>query len=240
MRIWLHTSTKSAALSPSAAVSVVAHAMLIGGAVYGTGKASSAIQQEIAERIYYLPPPDRTPAAPARVEQVRYVEPGAGVDRAPRQALGETLAGSARDRRLSRSRQAGIDESTQAAQLAAPPSADSVYSVVTADEAAQRDETSAAPVYPPDLLAQKIEGSVVARFVLDSMGRSEANSVLILSTTDPGFAVSVREVIPRMHFRPAMVGGRPVRQVVEQGFQFRIVPPVPTTVAEHTRATPAQ
>jgi protein TonB len=68
------------------------------------------------------------------------------------------------------------------------------------------------------------EGRVVATFVVDTTGRVEMTSVQVLASDDPEFSESVRTALGEMQFRPATRGGRPVRQLVEQRFNFRIAP----------------
>ena len=80
------------------------------------------------------------------------------------------------------------------------------------------------PQYPAALRATGVEGQVVARFVVDTLGRVEPSSVeLPAGDSDPRFATAVRDVLPRLRFRPAAVGGHRVRQRVQQPFTFAIV-----------------
>jgi hypothetical protein len=215
MHIWLHTSAKSAALTPSAAFSVVAHAVLIGGAVFGTGRASRLVEQAIAERVYFLPPPDRTPSAQPAAERVRYVLAGHGAPRQGEQREKGQPAGAPDQALPDQLDQRGPDDVTQAERPAIDATSDSVYSILTVDQ-----------------------GSVIARFVIDTLGRTDMTTVEILASTHPEFTQAVRDALPAMRYNPGSVGGRLVRQLVEQGFEFHITPPVPGTAADHTRATP--
>ena len=90
----------------------------------------------------------------------------------------------------------------------------------------ERYEGSVAPVYPPKLSALGKEGRVHATFVVDTTGRVDMTSIRVLASDDPEFTESVRTALGVMRFRPALRGGRPVRQLVEQRFTFRIAPPV--------------
>ena len=65
MRLWVHSYGPTTAATPSAIVSVAAHVVLFGAAAYGTEIESRALAEEISQRIYYLPPPDRMPASDA-------------------------------------------------------------------------------------------------------------------------------------------------------------------------------
>lgn len=236
MRIWLHTSTKSAALGPSGAVSVLAHAALLGGAIYGTGRASRALEESVAERIYYLPPPDRAPGDRPVAQRVRYVAPGAGDMREAASPTGRGAAGARGRAATHEDEHPGTDATDQPVRLAGG-TGDSVYSILNVDETAARVEGSAAPVYPAALIEQHVEGVVQARYVIDTTGHTDSTSIEILASSHPGFTQSVRDAIPRMRFTPGKVGGRPVRQVVEQNFVFHLLAPAPS-VADNTRAIP--
>ena len=81
---------------------------------------------------------------------------------------------------------------------------------------------TATPRYPPMLQSAGLEGDVRAQFVVDTLGRVERGSVQVLETSHDLFATAVREALARARFQPAEVGGRHVRQLVEQTFTFRI------------------
>lgn len=237
MRIWLHSSTKWAGLGPSGAVSFVAHVALISGAVYGTGRASLAVRQEIAERVFFLPPPDRAPSAPPAMQRVQYIAAGQGAPREAVARIGTVPAGGGGEEAHRMAERNGADEVTQSPQGATAATPDSVYSVLSVDESATRVEGSGAPVYPPALLERHVEGSVSARYVIDSTGHTEPSSLEILAATDPGFVQAVRDALPLMRFSAGTAGGHHVRQLVEQNFVFHITPPLAPAPADHTRAT---
>jgi TonB family protein len=131
----------------------------------------------------------------------------------------------------------GADPVEQPSQLPIT-SNDSVYSILNVEESAVRSELSAAPIYPAELIEKGVEGQVLTNFVIDTTGRADSATIVILQATHPLFVESVRTAIPGMRFSPAMVQGRRVRQIVEQRFQFKITPPAPAVAAEHTRAVP--
>jgi TonB family protein len=238
MRFWLHTYAPTTTVTPSAMLSVAAHAMLIGAAVYGTGKEASELAEEISQRVYYLPPPDRRPANDATVERIQYVDVGNGARIEGPESPTGTKAGQPAPTDQQAGRGApGLDQLDQDSQQPMP-SLDSVYSILNVEETAVRSEWSAAPVYPSELIEQLVEGSVLTNFVIDTTGRADTSTIEILQATHPLFAQSVRTAIPDMRFSPAMVQGRKVRQVVEQRFQFRITPPPAAAPAEHTRTKP--
>lgn len=81
-----------------------------------------------------------------------------------------------------------------------------------------------APRYPDDLRKNHIQGEVLAQFVVDTLGRAEMATFKVLRASDPGFTNAVREAVPAMHFSPASIAGRPVRQLVQMPFQFSLTP----------------
>jgi outer membrane biosynthesis protein TonB len=102
---------------------------------------------------------------------------------------------------------------------------DTAFSVLDVDEIVERYESSAAPVYPRDLLAIGAEGVVQAIYVVDTTGTVDTTSVEVVYSDDPRFTASVRTALGGMRFRPARRGGSAVRQQVLQQFRFQIVPP---------------
>lgn len=81
---------------------------------------------------------------------------------------------------------------------------------------------SPVPRYPDELRAARVEGRVLARFVVDTTGRVEPASVRIVSSTHPLFTTAVRSTLPRLHFTPARARGTKVRQLVELPFEFTV------------------
>ncbi len=96
-----------------------------------------------------------------------------------------------------------------------------VYTAETVDRRAQLDTTRALNLaYPPALYASATPGLVIAEFVVDTLGHVEDGTVGIVSATAPLFSDAVRVALTTATFVPAQKGGRPVRQLVQQPFQF--------------------
>jgi TonB family protein len=96
-----------------------------------------------------------------------------------------------------------------------------VYNADAVDRRAQLDTTAALRLFfPPSLFAARVTGLVVAEFVVDSAGRVEDGTVGIISSTAPLFTDAVRLALPTVSYVPAIKGGHPVRQLVQQRFQF--------------------
>ena len=82
--------------------------------------------------------------------------------------------------------------------------------------------TNPVPRYPAALRAAGIEGSVSARFVVDTTGRVIMESVIVDAADHPLFAAAVIEALRRSRFRAAELRGRKVPQLVAQPFLFVI------------------
>ena len=79
------------------------------------------------------------------------------------------------------------------------------------------------PAYPSQLRSASVEGDVLVRFVVDTLGRVEPRSVEIREATHALFGDAVRNWIQRTRYEPATAAGQRVRQLVEQrvGFTLR-------------------
>ena len=85
--------------------------------------------------------------------------------------------------------------------------------------------TQEPPAYPPVLRAAGIEGFVRLQFIVDTLGRVEPASVSVVESSDPAFERAARQSLPGARFSPARFGGRAVRQLSSQRFNFRIRAP---------------
>lgn len=80
----------------------------------------------------------------------------------------------------------------------------------------------AGPRYPDILRSGGVEGQVLAQFVVDTTGRIEIPSFRVLRSDHAMFEQAVRQALPNMRFLPAEVGGRKVKQLVQQPFVFAL------------------
>jgi protein TonB len=81
---------------------------------------------------------------------------------------------------------------------------------------------TANPKYPEVHKAAKVQGEVLAQFVIDTTGMVDTSSFKILKESDPLFARAVRNALAEMRFTPALVGNRKVKQLVQVPFKFDI------------------
>lgn len=207
----------------SLAASVVVHIALSAPAWRGvTPEEILAKPESFITRALFLPPPDRVARTGAGTEQLRWVAmSGRGglailVPDAPR----PTPLGGAPFDRISLAPAGGVVSERDAAQDVAGN--DSAYSILQVDEIVERYADSEAPLYPPDLLQQAMEGVVRVRYVVDVTGRVDTSTVDVIRSTHPRFTESVVVALAGMRFHPATIATKPVSQVVEQDFGFRI------------------
>ena len=95
-----------------------------------------------------------------------------------------------------------------------------VYFEFQVEKQARELPGSPSPEYPAMLRSAKVEGEVLAQFVVDTLGRVEPGTFKVLKTTHELFTQAVRDVLPSLQFSPAEVGGRKVRQLVQIPFPF--------------------
>ena len=79
---------------------------------------------------------------------------------------------------------------------------------------------NAEPAYPEMLKAAGVQGEVLAQFVVDTTGRAEMNTFKVLKSSHDLFTISVKSALLSMHFHPAEIAGRKVRQIVQMPFVF--------------------
>lgn len=78
------------------------------------------------------------------------------------------------------------------------------------------------PGYPAALAQARVEGRVLAEFVVDTTGRVELDSFRAVESTNPVFTEAVRAALTNLRYRPATIDGKPVRQIVQQPFVFSL------------------
>ena len=226
MRLWRESYTKSAVilLLGSASFSVAVHMGLITFAIFRTRPPSELPSDGIANRVYYIPPPDRVRSMPTPGEVIHYI---AVAPAALGMGLGTAVQDASKPAVAEPSRAAG-DVARDSVELSALPTPtlgqDSAFTVLEVDSAVVRAENSAAPAYPLQLLQKGITGSVAARYVVDTTGFADTSSFEVLRSSHPDFVAAVRAALPYMRFSPAKIGSHRVRQLVEQEFTFKIAP----------------
>lgn len=227
MRSWFWKNVKMIMIS-SAIFSVVAHVIIIAAWVEGTMPAPELPTNSIANRVFYIPPPDRVPSQAGSGERVQYVKTdlaGTATGEGPR------MAGEARPVATDETvgRDTGQKDTVSSAPLAQALTHDSVYSILDVDTAVVRSASSAAPAYPLKLLEQHVEGYVNAQYIVDTTGFADTASFVVIASTNKEFVGAVKDALPYMRFQSAKIGPTKVRQLVQQQFSFKITDTVPAT-----------
>jgi outer membrane biosynthesis protein TonB len=132
----------------------------------------------------------------------------------------------------------GMQENTPTSEVLEEVYDEFVLSEIDVDSAVVPDPTSGGPEYPVGLLELRVEGVVLAKFVVDSFGRVSPGSFVSLESTHPAFTRAVDEAMARMKFRPAYVGDKRVPQLVVQSFAFRIAKPAVDTMGVRPEGSP--
>jgi TonB family protein len=204
-----------------AALSIVAHGVLVWAVLAAPGNRLALPATERDARLMLLLPPDRVPASERTAELPRPGQLGAGYDEGHLPEPGE---GFRVQPAVSHARNKGVRSGTRQ-DLPVKPTTfvpDSVYSVLQVDQMVERFESSAAPVYPPELMRRGVQGQVDATYVVDTTGRVDPSTFQVLASADSLFTASVRTALADTRFRPARRAGKAVRQLVAQRFRFKI------------------
>jgi protein TonB len=226
MRLWVQSYSRGSTVAPIvpiAAMSGVVHAVVIALWVIATLPAAQVAPDSIANRVYFIPPPDKAPGGPGTTHEVVHYLSLEGTptgDGAPRVA-GDAPPVPAENKVAVQPQR---DTTLAPAPTPTPPpgNSDSVFTILDVDTAVVRSASSAAPAYPIKLLDAKITGSVLAQYIVDTTGFADTASFHVMKATNQGFVDAVREALPYMRFKPAKIGPMKVRQLVEQNFSFKI------------------
>jgi protein TonB len=210
----------------STLVSLGLHLAALGVVAITGMRAAEQVTDQLGTGIIFFAPPASGAAAPVAAERITYTsvegrggtEAEAGVSDGvvPREVVG---AGQ-RKGGLERGERQATDEAADVSL--GETAADSVFLESQVDNPVAFDVASAAPAYPDSLRRNGVEGQVVAQFVVDTTGRVEVASFVLIESTHGRFTESVRHALPNMLFRPAELNGRKIKQLVQIPFVFKI------------------
>lgn len=217
----------TATMLEGAGVSALAHALLIGGWLYFSRDIERVSPQpaEVFTQVEYLIPKDRLAGLRPQRETVTWTTLAARTGEGFEQPKAE--AAPRDEPRMEMVVPAGKTADTDAAAKAEaeqPPIqlGDSIMTELQVDSAVVRYENSAAPAYPESMLKRRIEGSVIVQYVVDTLGHADTLTFRVIASTHADFARAVKNTLPYMRFRPAIMANRHVPQLVQQPFSFRI------------------
>jgi hypothetical protein len=223
--ILLESGRKFFQTAECAVLSIVAHAVLVWGGVSLTSDGRRLPTDQREARVFFLLPPDRVDVRNRQTEILQWgrlggdIEDGKYLLKPDGGWIRSQLAHGTRGKRLRSGARGQIPFGP-----ASPFIPDTAFSVLEVDEIVERYESSAAPVYPHDLLATGTEGLVRATYVVDTIGQVDTTTINVIYSDDPRFTASVVTALGQARFRPARRAGKVVRQLVEQKFRFKIVP----------------
>jgi len=208
-----------------AALSILAHVLIVWSAVGLTGDGRRLPIDEREARVFFLLPPDRVDVRERQSDVFQWGKLGADLQNGryllkPDGALDRRALGRGARGKRDGSGARGMVPFGPVSRLVP----DTAFSVLEVDETVERYPSSAAPVYPADLLAIGTQGQVEASYVVDTVGQVDTTTVQVVYSDDPRFTASVRTALGGMRFRPAKRSGKTVRQLVQQKFRFKIVP----------------
>jgi periplasmic protein TonB len=227
----LESKAKKQGLAGGTVFSVVLHTALIAGAVYATATAGVK-EEKKSEKIQFVeikkePPKEVVKEAPPP-EKVVVAPPPKGfqVLRAPVKIdikipeIDLSKAVTNESDFSGKGVKGGVGSGVVGGT--GPVNTDQTYFEFQVERPASMLDDSPKPKYPAVLESSGIAGEVQAQFVVSSNGKADMDSFKVLKSTNELFTQAVKNVLPRMRFSPAQIGGKPVNQLVQQSFQFAV------------------
>jgi protein TonB len=199
-------------------VSVAVHAVLIGLAVYGTLQAKEAIEKPKAEKVEFVemkkeePPPPVDAPPPPQIKGFQVLTAPIDIpDMLPEIDLSRRVTDEA-------------DFSGKGVQggVAAGTVTDQTYFEFQVEKQVSGVPGTVNLRYPDMLRSANVEGEVLVQFVVDTTGRADLSQFRVLRSSHDLFTAAVRNAIGQMRFYPAEIGGRKVKQLVQQPFNFTL------------------
>ena len=214
--------------------SIVVHSILVGLAVYATANAAIRNEKPKQEKIDFVetpkdqPPPKEEPPPPPPPDVVVAPPPPKGfqvltapveipdvipdIDLSKKVTDENDFSGKG----VAGGTSKGVEGGKAVVQ------SDQPYFEFQVEKPVVPAPGSISPRYPDMLRQAGVEGEVLAQFVVDTTGKAEPGSLKILKSSHDMFVQSVKNALPQMKFIPAEVGGRRVKQLVQQPFTFSI------------------
>jgi protein TonB len=224
----IESKAKKQKMAGGTIFSIVLHTVLIAGAVYATARAGVKDEKAKAEKIQFVemkkePPPEKKPEPPKEVVVKPPPPKGFQVLRAPVKidikipeidlSKAITNENDFTGKGVKGGTGTGVVGGTATNQT---------YFDFQVEKPAEMLPDQPKPKYPAVLESSGIAGEVQAQFVVGQDGKADMDSFKALKSTNELFTQSVKNVLARMRFSPAMIGGKPVKQLVQQSFQFAV------------------
>lgn len=216
------------------AFSVVMHVVVITLAVEGTLQASNKLEKPKQEKVDFVdvkkkePPPPKDEPKPIPKEVVVAPPPPKGFqvltapikvpDVLPDIDLSKKVTDEADF--SGKGVQGGVAKGVVGGT--GPVNTDQPYFEFQVEKQVQQIPGTGNLRYPDMLRAANVEGEVLAQFVVDANGRYEEGTFKVLKSSHEAFTQAVRNALPNMRFYAAEVGGKKVKQLVQQPFTFSL------------------
>jgi len=210
--------------------SIVFHTVLIGAAVYATARAGVKDEKAKAEKIQFVemkkeppkvpdkpPPPKEVVVKPPPPKGFQVLRAPVRIDiKIPEIDLSKSITN---ENDFSGK---GVKGGTGNGVVGGIANTNQTYFEFQVEKPAESIPDNPKPKYPSVLESSGIAGEVQAQFVVRSDGKADMDSFKVLKSTNELFTQAVKNVLPRMRFSPAQIGGKPVNQLVQQAFQFAV------------------
>jgi periplasmic protein TonB len=225
----IETKPKKPKTLKTMTLSVVIHIVLIGGAVYGTLQAKEAIEKPKAEKVEFVemkkdePPPPKDEPPPPEVIAAPPPPKGFQVLTAPIK-IPDVLPEIDLSKKVTD--EADFSGKGVAGGIAkgvvGAPATDQTYFEFQVEKQVAPAPGNPGPRYPDMLRSANVEGEVLVQFVVDTTGKVEMGTFKVLKSSHDLFTNSVRQALSGMRFYAAEIGGRKVKQLVQQPFNFTL------------------
>ena len=231
----IETNAKKQRTAGGTFMSVLLHVVLIGITVYATAHATVAAEKPKEEKVEFVetpkeepPPPEPEPTPPPPPDVVAAPPPPKGfqVLQAPVE-IPDVIP------KIDLSKKA-IDEADFSGKGVAGGMATGVVGappppVVDANQTYFEYQVekpvvslgNVSPNYPSMLESQGVTGQVIAQFEVSTEGKADMSTFKVVESSHELFTAAVKSALSRMRFQPAEIGGKKVRQLVQQAFVFK-------------------
>ena len=236
----IETNAKKQRSAGGALMSLILHGGVIGLAVVATANAGMQAAEEETEKVEFVetpkqdepppPEPEPEPAPPPPPDVVAAPPPPKGFQTLPPpMTIPDVIPEidlSKREINEADFSGKGVAGGKADGVIGAPPSPivddNQTFFEFQVEKPVVQIPGRGTPAYPSLLQSQGVEGQVIAQFVVDTEGRVEVETFKVLESSHDLFTAAVRRALPQMRFQPAEVGGRKVKQLVQQPFVFNV------------------
>jgi periplasmic protein TonB len=216
------------------AVSILLHAVVITLVAYVTAHAGQKVlEKNREEKVDFVqtkpkePPPPETPKPPPPKDVVMAPPPPKGFqvltapinipDKIPDVDLSKAVTD---EKDFSGKGVAGGKANGVVGGV--PQNSDQPYFEFQVEKPALPREGNPNPKYPSMLESSRVEGEVLAQFVVDTSGKADMSTFKVLSSSNELFASSLKSTLPQWKFYPAEAGGHKVKQIVQLPLKFNV------------------